>query len=167
MNRREFGLTTLASGLALALRPAVVLAGDTNYTHVDKMYPWDKVARTKEEIYDMPSTCNKVWNLEPVQWKNAFSEEEKIRMLFKDPKKMDSVLVQLIDNNVTNDEASWVNVTSKGVEYRILTPDTSFAPIQSKAKKDVDRYGDINFYMTYVKIDNFDPEEIVGIVRKH
>src|SRR3972149_4010720 len=98
------------------------------YTHVADMYPWDKVARTNEDILAMPSWNNQVWSIDPQAWKNTFLKEEMARKLFKYPEKMEEVIVQLTDLNRNNDELSWVNITKSGIEYRIITPDTIFAP---------------------------------------
>jgi hypothetical protein len=163
MNRRQFLQGMGIGGIVLAA-PRVVLAGEDKpkYTHVDKMYPWDRVARTQDEICSLPSEKNQVWDVESAKWKEIFLKDERLRKLFKDPKKMENILLQLADSNLNNDELSKVYVTKFGIEYRILTPDSSFALRKSQSKKDLEKYGNILYYMTFIKTS----EDKTGLIRE-
>jgi len=172
MNRREFILKTAGAGLIAAVAPELVLAGEEKkeeekpkYTHVADMYPWDKVARTKEEIDSLPSSSNQVWVIESEKWNETYRREEKLRNLFREPKKMEAVITQLGDTNLNNDELARVYITKFGIEYRILTPDNVFASLQSQSKKDVEKYGTIFFYKTLFKTPEDKSKFILDLIK--
>jgi hypothetical protein len=164
MIRRDFCKIAGLGGIVLAVRPSLVLGEEKlKYTHVADMYPWDKVARTKEEIYAMPSVKNQSWEIEPNKWKEVFFKNERIKKLFKDSKKMESVILQLTDSNLNNDELGRIRITKFGIEHRILTPDNIFAPRQSASERDIKKYGTIFYYVALVNTKEEDSKYIIQL----
>ena len=166
MNRREFIITGLTTaGLVLAA-PRVALAGEEKpkYTHVADMYPWDGVYRTLQEIKAAPFSQPPVAPLRIV--KNQINRQslEKICGLFKDSLKMTEVFGSLIDSNIKNDELSTLLLHPKRnfIAFRILTPDTDFAPVASTSENDKQIYGSIQMYLT---LENLSEESINKIAQ--
>lgn len=162
-SRRDFlKVIGLASGLILAapsldglVRSTVAESksakSNSKYTHVANEYPWEKVAITRDEIWDLPASKKRVRIINPKQWKEIYFGHNNIRALFREAKKMDKILEKLTDGNLDNDELSWVNITDEDISYRIVTRDNSFAQLLSKAPDDIKNYGTVFLYVASIR----------------
>ncbi len=162
MNRRDFWKRT-AAGLIVAAAPRIALSEE--YTHVADMYDWDGVYRTREEMRKAPFAQPGGEKPKTVLRKEI--ELEKImraKNLFQDPEKIKDVFKITLDEKLPNDELSAIIIgKEKGsVAFRFITPDNNFAPLVSRNSEEVERFGDIHYYVTS---ENMCTEKVVQLAQ--